>query len=96
MCPKHIRQQRTLRMSETKDQMCSVQCWGCGGSLLWKVPWSALIDDTDNDINTDNNCVQCQKKDQVRREGVELQLSSMYVSTITAIFIFCNVCLLYL
>ena len=62
MCPKHIRQQRALRMSETKDQMCSVQCWGCGGSLLWKVPWSALIDDTDNDINTDNNCTQCQKK----------------------------------
>ena len=58
-------------MSESKDQLCSVQYFG----LRWNIFRNLLLrrltddtdndnntDDTDNDNNTDNNCAQCQKE----------------------------------
>ena len=52
-------------MSEAKDQLCSVQCFGCRGNISCNLPWRKMTDDTDNDNdsdnNKDNNRTQCLK-----------------------------------
>ena len=44
-------------MSEVKDQLCTVQRFGCRGNIFCNVPWRTclLTDDTDNDNDTDDN-----------------------------------------
>ena len=42
-------------MSEAKDQLCSVQCFGSRGNISCNVPWRKMTDATDNDNDSDNN-----------------------------------------
>ena len=54
-------------MSEAKDQLCSVQCFGSRGNIFCNVPDIDIDNDTDSDTdndpdNADNNHAQCQKR----------------------------------
>ena len=45
-------------MSGSKEQLCSVQCFGCKKSLLWSVPWR-ITDGTDKDDNVNSEGAKC-------------------------------------